>query len=155
MEPSKACEELVQSFEGLARQLPDGMIEAYPDPGTGGEPWTIGWGTTRGVHSGMVITRAEADTMFQEDLHAVGQQVAFLVKDTPLTQGQFDALVSFTYNVGRGAFAASTLLRLLLEGDYAGAAGQFERWVKGGNGQSLPGLVRRREAERKMFTGEA
>lgn len=67
-----------------------------------------------------------------------------------LTQNQFDALVSFVYNVGVGAFRTSTLLRKLNNGDYVGAAAEFKRWKFGG-GKELPGLVRRRKAEEQLF----
>jgi len=67
-----------------------------------------------------------------------------------MTQGQNDAVVSFSFNVGLDQFADSTLLKKLNAGDYAGAANEFQRWNKGG-GKVLPGLVKRREAERKLF----
>ena len=70
----------------------------------------------------------------------------------PLTQGQYDALVSFAYNLGLAALKSSTLLRLLNARNYAGAAAQFPRWNRAG-GKVLPGLTRRREAERVMFLG--
>ncbi len=78
--------------------------------------------------------------------------VTKLVK-VPLTQNQFDALVSFEYNIGYSKLSASTLLRLLNSGDYKGASDQFGRWVYGG-GKILPGLVRRRKAETQLFIGK-
>ncbi|WP_115746948.1 lysozyme [Escherichia coli] len=135
---------LIKHFEGLE-------LHAYPDPGTGGAPWTIGYGTTSGVKPGMVITEAEAEALLKKDLYKFETGVSKLVK-VPLTQNEFDALVSFAYNVGLGNLAASTLLKKLNEGDHQGAADQFPRWNRGG-GKVLPGLTRRREAERKMFLG--
>ena len=136
--------DLIKSFEGC-------RLAAYPDPGSpDGEPWTIGWGTTRGVRKGMTITQEEADLLLAEDVSAFERAVNRMVR-VPLNQNQFDALVSFTYNVGPGAFGSSTLLRLLNEGDYEGAAGNFGRWVMGGSGETLPGLVRRRASERALF----
>jgi lysozyme len=133
---------LIKSSEGL-------RLKAYPDPGTGGLPWTIGYGSTSGVTQKMVITEAQAEQMLAADLVRFERAVERLVR-VPLNQGQFDALVSFTYNVGEGNFTKSTLLRKLNAGDTAGAAEQFKRWVNAG-GKVLPGLVKRRAAERALF----
>jgi GH24 family phage-related lysozyme (muramidase) len=134
--------QLLKSFEGL-------RLQAYQDSvGV----WTIGYGTTLGVYPGMVITAAQAEDLLKRDLRKFEQAVANLVT-VPLTSDQFSALVSFTYNVGEGALASSTLLRLLNQKDYQGAADQFLRWDKAG-GQSLPGLTRRRQAERALFLGQ-
>ena len=95
------------------------------------------------------ITEAGAGALLQKDLIGIESQVNSLV-NVPLTQNQFDALVSFTYNVGPGNFSRSTLLRKLNAGDYEAAAGQFKRWVYGG-GVILPGLVSRREEEKELF----
>ena len=137
---------LVQEFEGC-------KLEAYPDPGTGGEPFTIGWGSTGpDIGPGTVWTQEEADARFLDDLTKFGDGVDRLVR-VPLTDNQFAALVSFAYNVGLGALAGSTLLRKLNAGDYQGAADQLPRWKKGG-GRVLPGLVRRRAAERELFLSD-
>ncbi len=135
---------LVKRFEGLE-------TVAYPDPGNRvtGEPWTIGYGHTRGVRRGDTCTEEQATAWLREDLQAAEGAVRHLV-DVPLNQGQFDALVSFVFNVGAAAFGNSTLLRLLNGGDAAGAAEQFRRWNRGADGV-LPGLVRRRAAERDLF----
>jgi lysozyme len=138
--------ELIKSFEGC-------RLEAYPDPGTGGAPWTIGWGTTAGVTPGMRITQQEADDLLAEDVGKAAGVVTRLVK-VPLNQNQFDALTSFVYNCGAGNFQQSTLLRLLNEGAGEAAADEFPKWVHGGNGATLPGLVRRRAAERSLFLTE-
>ncbi|TNI52945.1 lysozyme [Aeromonas dhakensis] len=128
-------------------------LKAYPDPGSkNGEPWTIGWGHTGPeVKPGLVWTQAQADAAFLEDLHRFERDVGSLVK-VPLTQGQFDALVSFAYNVGLASLNKSTLLSLLNVGDYAGAALQFHRWNKN-DGQVMRGLTRRRAAEEGLFNG--
>ena len=135
---------LVKRFEGLE-------IVAYPDPGNRvtGEPWTIGYGHTRGVRRGDTCTEDQATAWLREDLRAAEGAVRHLV-DVPLNQGQFDALASFVFNCGTGAFGNSTLLRLLNAGDAAGAAEQFKRWNRGADGV-LPGLVTRRTAERDLF----
>jgi lysozyme len=135
---------LIKYAEGL-------RLKAYPDPGTGGLPWTIGYGSTSGVTRDMVITEAQAEQMLAADLVRFERAVERLVH-VQLNQGQFDALVSFTYNVGEGNFTKSTLLRKLNAGDHAGAAEQFARWVNAG-GRVLVGLVKRRAAERAMFLG--
>lgn len=138
---------IVKVSEGLE-------IEAYPDPGNRvtGEPWTIGYGHTRGVRRGDTCTEAQATEWLRADLHDAEAAVRHLV-DVPLTQGQFDALASFVFNVGATAFHNSTLLRLLNAGDVAGAADQFKRWNRGADGP-LPGLVARRAAERDLFVSQ-
>lgn len=114
---------------------------------------TIGWGHTAGVYRGQLITRAQAEQLLRADVAIAEEAVNRLVK-TPLIDNQFDALVSLTFNIGTGAFGASTLLRLLNAGDLAGAAAQFDRWVNGDKGP-LPGLVARRAEERALFTRPA
>lgn len=139
MHISKAGLDLIKQFEGL-------YLQAYRCPA--GVP-TIGYGHTAGVAMGQTITQQHADDYLRRDVRQFERAVARLVT-VPLTQGQFDALVSFAFNLGEGALAQSTLLRLLNAGDYAGAAAQFDRWNKAG-GRVLPGLVRRRAAERALF----
>ncbi len=111
---------------------------------------TIGYGHTAGVVSGMKIDLAQAEKFFLDDLEQKAESVVNRLVKVPLTQGQYDALVSFTFNLGAGNLMKSTLLRLLNAGDYAGAAGQFERWVKSG-GKVTAGLVKRRKEEKEMF----
>ncbi|MNJ42904.1 Lysozyme RrrD [compost metagenome] len=130
---------LIKSFEGL-------RLQSYQDAvGV----WTIGYGTTRGIKPGMSITKDQAERMLVNDVQRFEVEVERLVK-VPLTTNQRDALISFTYNLGSANLESSTLLRLLNRGDYAGAAEQFPRWNKAG-GKVLPGLVRRRDAERALF----
>ena len=115
--------------------------------------WTIGYGHTRGVVEGMTCTQAQAEAWLREDILSAIADVNRLVK-VPLTQGEFDALVDFDFNLGGGALRGSTLLRLLNGGDHAGAAEQFERWDRAG-GHVLAGLLRRRLAEEAEFKGAA
>lgn len=139
MQISKAGLDLIKQFEGL-------YLKAYRCPA--GVP-TIGYGHTAGVAMGQTITQQQADDYLRRDVRQFERAVSRLVT-VPLTQGQFDALVSFAFNLGDGALAQSTMLRLLNAGDYTGAAAQFDRWNKAG-GRVLPGLVRRRAAERALF----
>ena len=140
---------LIRQFEGCARLRPDGMVEAYPDPGTGGEPWTIGWGATgSGIGPGTVWTQQRCDARLESDVARHARDVAFALGDAPTTQAQFDALVSFHYNTG--AIARSTLLRRHLAGDYRAAAEEFARWNRAG-GRVLKGLVRRRAAAARLY----
>lgn len=141
---------LIGRFEGCAKVRGDGMVEAYPDPGTGGDPWTIGWGATGdGIGPGTVWTQDQCDARLAHDLARFAAAVDNAVGDAPTSQAQFDALVSFHYNTG--AIARATLTKKHLAGDYAGAALEFGRWVRAG-GKVLPGLVRRRTAEAKLYS---
>lgn len=130
---------LIKHFEGC-------RLEAYKCPAG---VWTIGYGHTKGVKEGDAIEQEAAEAFLIEDLEAFEQAVARLVK-VPITQQQFDALVSFTFNLGAGNLAASTLLRKLNNYQYAEVPEQMMRWVKAG-GQVLDGLVRRRAAEAALF----
>jgi GH24 family phage-related lysozyme (muramidase) len=146
---------LIKRFEGCARLRRDGLVEAYPDPGTGGEPWTIGWGATRdGLHGFVgpetVWTQAQCDARLEDDLVRYAAEVARAIGDAPTTQGQFDAMVSFHYNTG--AIARATLTRRHCAGDHEGAAAEFRRWNKAG-GRVLKGLVRRRLEEERLYRG--
>ncbi len=113
------------------------------------DPWTIGWGRTHGVNAGDVCTREQADQWLVEDVASAEHDVTINCT-VPLTQNQFDALVSFAYNLGGPALWASTLLKMVNSGDMAGAAGQFGRWNKS-KGMVLAGLTRRRAAEARLF----
>ena len=130
---------LIKSFEGL-------RLQAYQDSvGV----WTVGYGTTRGVSAGMSITKEQAERMLLNDVQRFEPELDRLVK-VALNQNQWDALMSFVYNLGSANLASSTLLKLLNKGDYRGAADQFPRWVNAG-GKRLEGLVKRRAAERALF----
>ncbi len=150
---------LIKRFEGCARLRRDGLIEAYPDPGTGAEPWTIGWGATGGddqttdrlgarIGPGTVWTQDQCDARLASDLVRYARDVARAIEDTPTTQEQFDALVSFHYNTG--AITRATLTKRHKAGDYAAAATEFARWNKA-SGRVLKGLVRRRAEEAKLY----
>lgn len=142
MQVSENGKELIKKSEGFEDK-------AYPDPGTGGKPWTIGYGHTHSVSKGDVITQAQAEQFLRDDLQPIYVTIETCVK-VPLNQNQFDALCSFIFNVGGGNFAKSTLLKKLNAGDYAGAADEFLRWNKAA-GKVLPGLDIRRSKERRLF----
>ncbi len=135
---------LIKQFEGC-------RLTAYQDSvGV----WTIGYGWTQPVdgkpiRAGMTIKQETAERLLKTGLVSYENDMSRLVK-VDLTQGQFDALVSFTYNLGARSLSTSTLLRKLNAGDYAGASDEFLRWNKAG-GKVLNGLTRRREAERALF----
>lgn len=135
---------LIKQFEGC-------KLTAYQDSvGV----WTIGYGWTqpvdgKSIRAGMTIKQETAERLLKTGLVRYESDVSRLVK-VGMTQGQFDALVSFTYNLGARSLSTSTLLRKLNTGDYAGAADEFLRWNKAG-GKVLNGLTRRREAERALF----
>ena len=146
---------LIKRFEGCARLRRDGKIEAYPDPGTGAEPWTIGWGATGDglsagtrIGPGTVWTQKQCDARLADDLRRYARDVANAIGDAPTTQSQFDAMVSFHYNTG--AIARATLPKKHCNGDYDGAAREFKRWNKAG-GRVLKGLVRRRQEEERLY----
>lgn len=118
--------------------------------------WTVGVGHTSAagppnVTPGMKITASECDEILSRDLAKFEKAVLEVVK-VHLAQHEFDALVSFAFNVGGGAFAKSTLLKKLNAGDRMGAADEFLKWTKAG-GQTLKGLKTRRESEREQFLG--
>lgn len=138
----------------LIEQAEGCRLTAYPDPGSGGDPRTIGSGHTGpDVHEGLTITQAQADALLRQDLARFERGVAALVAGHATTQGQFDAMVSFAFNLGIGALAGSSLLRLHRQGAFGAAAAEFGKWTHAG-GRVLPGLVRRRAAEAALYRGE-
>ena len=141
---SQRALDLLHHFEGFRH---DAYLDAVGI-------WTIGYGNTRWpdgrpVRKGDHVTKEQGEQLFRTILRTFERGVLKAAK-VPLTQPQFDALVSFAYNVGLGALGASTLLRKLNAGEYREAADQFLRWNKAG-GKVLAGLTRRREAERVLF----
>ena len=135
---------LIKQFEGL-------RLNAYDD-GVG--VWTIGYGTIKYpngtlVKKGDKITQTQADQYIANDVATFERSVNMLV-NVPLTQNQFDALVSFTYNLGATNLNASTLLKKLNAKDHKGASAEFQKWNKAG-GKVMTGLVRRRKAEMELF----
>lgn len=146
---------LIKEFEGCHKVLPNGSVKAYRDPGTGHLPITIGWGSTKGkdgkpIPEGTVMSQAEVDALFERDLAKYAGEVAKAIGNAPTSQRQFDACVSFAYNVGPSAFAKSTLLKKHKAGDFDGAAKEFGRWNRAA-GKVLAGLTRRRAAEAQLY----
>jgi lysozyme len=143
---------LIKEFEGCARKRPDGWVEAYPDPGTGGAPWTIGWGATgQGVTPDKVWTQQQCDERLASGLRCYARDVGDTLANAPTTQAQFDALVCFHYNTG--AIRRATLTRLHRARDLPGALTEFARWNRAG-GRVMKGLVRRRAAEARLYSGD-
>ncbi|MBE6293835.1 MAG: lysozyme [Bacteroidales bacterium] len=136
--------EKIKDFEGL-------RLKAYL---CSGGKWTIGYGHTKGVHEGMVITRQEADRLLEEDILYFEN---FLSKEKyaeDITQGQWDALVSFIFNLGIGNFICSTLRnKILINIDEPTIPDEFRKWVFA-KGKKLQGLVKRREWEAQMYEWE-
>lgn len=138
------CRPMTRRFEGC-------RLVAYPDPATGAAPWTIGWGATGpGIGPKTVWGQDQADARLTLDLMQAARSVDRAVT-APLKDAQKAALVDFVYNAGAGSLIGSTLLRKLNALDYAGAAAEFPKWNQA-NGQVMGGLVRRRAAERDLFT---
>ncbi|MGJ7508672.1 lysozyme [Variovorax sp. GT1P44] len=146
--------DLIKEFESCE-------LKAYPDPKTGGAPWTVGWGATGpGIGPGTVWTQEQADARLASDVGLRETMVNNAVT-VPVTQGQFDALVSIVFNVGAGSSSRdgiirlkdgrpSTLLRKLNARDYQGASEAFDSWISPGSNVEN-GLRRRRKAEREVF----
>lgn len=143
---------LIREFEGC-------KLKAYPDPGTGGEPWTIGWGSTRlmdgAVEEGDEISQTEADELLRWEVEKTAREVFRIFPEAKQWPGnRISALISFVYNVGSGAAEGSTLRKRFAAGEDPNqvVAEELPRWNKA-NGQELAGLTRRRMAEVKAFTG--
>ena len=130
---------IIKKFEGLE-------LEAYK---CAAGVWTIGYGHTKGVFEGQKITKAEADGLLAEELIEYEKAVNDAVTIS-IDQCMFDALVSWTYNLGPTNLNASTMLKVLNSGDYDGVPAQIKRWNKAG-GKTLDGLIRRRQAEGLLF----
>ena len=144
----------VMSQKGIEHlKLSEGLrLKAYQDTG---KVWTIGYGHTSAaggmkVYQGLTITNAQAEQLLKDDLARMTYPVIKRLIKVDLTQGQFDALCSFIYNLGEGQVSTSTLLKLLNAKDYKGASGQFGRWIYD-NGKKFDGLVTRRENEQELF----
>ena len=160
MDISPAGIYLIKQFEGFGEQLPDGKIKSYKCPAG---VWTIGWGSTlypngQKVGPNDVITRQRAEEVFLWHVSLFVKDVNFLVK-TQLTQNQFDALVSFAYNVGSDVdidtipegLGDSTLLKKVnANPNDPTIANEFNKWIKAA-GKELPGLIKRRAAESKLY----
>lgn len=139
MKVSKAGIALIKEFEGL-------VLDAYQDSvGV----WTIGYGHTKNVYPGLRISEAQAEAFLQEDIRTHAQGI-FNYITIKLTQNQFDALASFHFNLGPNILEKSLLLNLINSRQFSAAAGEMKLYNQAG-GQVLAGLVRRREAEAKLF----
>ena len=142
MEISQEGLSLIKKFEGCE-------LESYK---CAAGVWTIGYGSTNGVEEGMEISQERADMLLLEDVEVFEEAVNKLV-EVSLEQNQFDALVSWTFNLGSTNLQNSTLLKVLNNEDYEGVPAQIKRWNKAG-GEVLQGLIRRREAEALLFEGK-
>ncbi len=140
---SGRCYEVVKHFESFRRK-------AYKDTG---DVWTAGYGETQGVGPNTVMEHEEALEALERRMEEDFAEAVRGLVEVKLTQGMFDALSSFVYNVGEGQFSESTLLRKLNSEDYEGAAEEFPRW-RYDNGEELDGLIRRRACERALFLNE-
>lgn len=157
MKTSEAGRDLIKRFESC-------RLKAYPDPKTGGAPYTCGWGETKDVTADTWWTQSEADRRLDESIADCERIVSRYVTHE-MTQGQFDAFVSIIFNVGPGNQwkdgicrlkdgRPSTLLRKFNAGDIGGAETEWEKWISPGSNVSM-GLLRRRQAELALFRGEA
>ena len=145
----KAGADLIKHYESCAKAIGGGKFTAYPDPGTGADPWTIGWGTTGpDIKKGLVWTQAECDARFDHDILTYVATVAKCIGTVKTTQNQFDAMTSFQYNTGK--LGASTLLKKHIAGEFTGAATEFGKWTLAA-GKVMPGLVKRRAAEAALY----
>ena len=143
---------LIKPFEGLARLLPDGNVTSYPDPGTKGHPWTIGWGATGpDIQPGTIWTMAQCEDALD---HHIEYFYVGLCKLSPTfpsaSPRRIAATVSWAYNCGLGNYRVSTFKRRVDAGDWDGAATECVKWNRA-NGRILPGLTRRRAAEAALM----
>lgn len=137
------AKELIKTSEGFkeaAYKCPAGI-------------WTIGYGWTHGVKEGDTITEEKASELVEQEVMKIAEQVKAVLSEevfAKLTENQVCALIDFVYNFGLGNFKESTLCKMIKSGQIMEAGNQFERWVKAG-GKVLPGLVKRREAEKELW----
>lgn len=136
---------LVRKWEGC-------HLKAYPDPASGGDPWTIGFGATGpGIRRGVVWTQQQAEQRLEQDVKRFVDGVRRLLQ-RPATDKQLGAMASLAYNIGLARFEKSTLLRLFNEGKVEAAAKQFGVWTLA-SGKRMRGLVNRRADEALVFAG--
>jgi lysozyme len=147
-----AKEVLCKPFEGYARRLPNGDCHAYPDPGTGAQPWTIGWGSTGPeVKHNTVWTQQQAEASL--DNHLLHFCAGVLTMSPTLLQEpprRLAAIISFAYNCGLRNYRISTLKKRVDAKDWVGAAEEILKWNKAA-GRILTGLTRRRQAEARLL----
>lgn len=159
MKASPNCYGVIQHIEGC-------KLKAYPDPKTGGVPWTIGWGSTGlGIERGVTWTQAQADDRLTADVEK-REAIANNALTVPVTQGQFDAFVDMIYNIGPGARGAkdgiimlkagvySTFMRKLLARDYDGSRDEIIKWCSPGTNVEH-GLTRRRTMDQALWDGKS
>lgn len=140
MQTSKSGLNLIKEFEGCklkAYRCPAGIL-------------TIGYGWTHGVKEGDVWTQEKAEQMLVEGVKPFEDAVSRAIGNKPTTQGQFDAMVALCYNIGPGNFEKSSVVRYHRDGNHAKAAEAFLLWNKA-SGSVLPGLTRRRQAEKSLY----
>lgn len=137
--PSRDCLELIKHFEGL-------KLKAYKCPAN---VWTIGWGHTQGAHPGQIISLQEAEALLLRDLAPMAD---YLCQWRPAnaTQNQFDAMLSFLFNLGITQFNQSSAASAWRRSKFEEVPNLMMRWIRGG-GKILPGLVRRRKVEGHLF----
>ncbi len=136
---------LVRKWEGC-------RLKAYPDPASGGDPWTIGFGATGpGIRRGVVWTQQQAEQRLEQDVKRFVDGVRRLLQ-RPVTDKQLGAMASLAYNIGLSRFEKSTLLRLFNEGKVEAAGKQFGVWTLA-SGKRMQGLVNRRADEALVFAG--
>jgi lysozyme len=137
---------MIKIFEGLHKVRKDGLIEAYLDTSGRNPIWTIGWGHTKTAKQGMVITMAQAIALKKQDLVEHENSVKKYIA-VPLRQGQFDALVSLSYNLGSAKFGKSSVVKAVNKNDFETAKKEQLKWVRGEGNKVLDGLKARRSAE--------
>jgi lysozyme len=154
LKASYICLKGIRDEEGL-------VLKAYPDPASGGEPWTIGYGHTGGISPGQTCTLQQAECWLLDDVEACEDIIREWVT-VPVTQGMWDALVDFVFNMGPGlpgikdgfvwlkSGLHSSLLNCLNDKAYEAASDQFLRWDRGG----LPGLIARHQRQRELFLSQ-
>jgi GH24 family phage-related lysozyme (muramidase) len=143
---------LIKPFEGLAKRLPDGTVTSYPDPGTRGHPWTIGWGATGpDVQPGTIWTMQQCEDALEHHIDYFYVGICKLSPTFPnASPRRIAAVTSWAYNCGLGNYRVSTFKKRVDSGDWDGAAEQCVLWNKA-SGRVLPGLTRRRAAEAALM----
>lgn len=139
--------DLIKKFEGCS-------LKAYPDPATGGTPWTIGYGSTmdkngKPFKKGDIITKSEAEALLVRDINKIQNELQKDTKLAKLSENAIDAIISLCYNVGIGSFKRSKCYKAIIENDLETVCRQWD-WFKA-NGKFMKGLARRRIAELGEF----